>query len=226
MNSPNPNIFTKVNDLNERETIFNDLNRIKSEILAKPLGKLKKPFLLKVKSYDGQQLECEIKDKSLLPLIESEEELIFHLPLRDEIYLCATKFKCKRGMVYISSNTELYYLQRRENFRLRLPAGLKSQLQFQTTNGHPCTGKLQIEDLSAGGCRLKLNPKVLSLKLKDKFSGILDLPGYEEIQIEGEVLRMDESSYGVQFINQTGPAEHRIGVLVIELYRQLFLKNT
>jgi c-di-GMP-binding flagellar brake protein YcgR len=127
----------------------------------------------------------------------------------------------------------LYHLQRREDYRIHIPSSYKALLEVNSINSQIRKLSIPIMDLSGGGCRIQVEPKVLSLKAQDQIKGHIFLPDRQPIQIVGTVrhIRIEKNSKGqpicgIQFIGMSDITKNKIIAVVMDLYRELFVGRT
>lgn len=68
-------------------------------------------------------------------------------------YFIKTILNSNLDGVIISVPTEVFLLQRRNNFRMVIPIGVKYVAELQTINGRRVKEKVEIRDISLGGCQ-------------------------------------------------------------------------
>lgn len=223
--STTKDIFTKVTDPQVREKIFYDLAGSKSEIVGKVHGNSSDTHLLQALVFSPPELECRITSGKTIP---QKGELILQMMLGDDKYLCSTPYQMRDGHAFLRMEVDVFHLQRREDFRLRLPVSFKSFLEVKTCNSKPVSGRLSLIDLSGGGCRLLISSKDLTLNLNDVIEGEIILPERAPLKIKGIIRhRKDDEktksqTAGLQFTELSEPTKNRIVALVMDLYRELF----
>lgn len=228
--SSSRDIFTKISDPSEKDRIFHDLCVSPSEIIAKPLSPQSETLLLKAEVFVGNELACSNLSKHSPP--EGPGELILQITLGAEKYLCSTPYILRGKRIYLNTNTEVFHLQRREDFRLRLPVSYKATFELRTVNQKPRRARLQIIDISGGGCKVLVTPTPPAFNISDQVSGEIHLPDRPTISISGQIRHEDDDQHaksqvvGIQFTNMPLPVRNRLAALVMDLYRQLFSRLT
>jgi hypothetical protein len=217
-------IFTKINDLKDRDKVFYDLAAAKTEIVGKVHGTSSDTYILKAKFYTEHELECEvIGGTHSLP---KTGEMIMQITLGAEKYLCSSPFHLRQDRVYMKTNVDLFHLQRREDFRLRLPMSYKAHLLIQNVNGKPVSEKRALIDLSGGGCKISNDRNLFPLVSNDLIAGELEFPDRPAVSVRGVIRHAGEDKLGIEFSGISAPAKNKIVALVMDLYRELFSRLT
>lgn len=222
----NKDIFTKVTDPKIREKIFYDLAGSKSEIVGKVHGTSSETHLLQALVFSPPELECRISSSQ--KTIPQSGEFILQMTLGDDKYLCSTPYQMRDGHAFLRMEVDIFHLQRREDFRLRLPIGFKAYLEMKKCNGQSTTGRFQLVDLSGGGCRFFTTNKTEVLNINDVIEGEIILPARDPLKVKGVIRHQKDDektksqTAGLQFADLTEPVKNRIVALVMDLYRELF----
>lgn len=64
--------------------------------------------------------------------------------------------------------TELFQLQRRDNFRVTVPIGVPYRAEIQSINGKKTFVKVEIRDVSLGGCLIVFKKEKVEIEKKDE----------------------------------------------------------
>lgn len=220
--------FKKVADLFEREKLFEDLCKTPCEILAKEHSPGTEVTLLKAEVYSSPEISLRPLDPEFR--FKESGEIILQLTIGSEKYLYSAKYQLRAGIIKVKSTEPLYHLQRREDFRLKLPSTLGAVFNVEVQTGAKNSRKLKIVDLSAGGCRLFENHPSSLFALDDKIFGTLEIAQRDKIQVSGKIVHslvedgQKSQSIGILFTQMSAPAKNKIAGLVMDLYRQLFSK--
>jgi hypothetical protein len=220
--------FSLVGNSNEKEKLFRDLCSSPCEVIAKAHESSSDVTLLKAEVYTGVEVSFRLLD----PAFKFKEtgELILQITLGGEKYLCSSPFHFRGNRIYIKTTGPLYHLQRRDDFRLKIPDSFKAHLNVATINNNDVTQSLKIFDLSGGGCRVSYSTKTGPLKTGDIVTGEILIAGRPSIQISAEVRHAIEDetqktqSLGLSFTNISTVMKNRLSGLVMDLYRQFFSK--
>ncbi len=225
---PNADIFTRISDSSEKARLFSDLAQTRSEILAKKLEPGADVFVLLAYDFNGQKLSCKLTGAT--HTLPNQGQLILTFFVGGEKYFQQADFTMAADIVSISAgNAPIFHLQRREDYRIKLPGLYKALLEMVSINGKTQKHAIPIMDLSGGGCRIQVDAKFLHLKVNDELKGHLFLPDRDPIPMTGSVRHVRVENHGkgpltcgIQFIGLTEPVKNRIVAVVMDLYRQLF----
>lgn len=225
---PQQDVFTKITDPSEKEKIFRDLASARSEIVAKKPDSNSEIFLLSPFLLENFDLRCRLSGQTSPP-IESQGSLIVTYLLGGEKYFHLVDYIRQNNELVLLNNYPVYYLQRREDFRIKMTSSYKVLLESSTINKIVLKRSLPIQDLSGGGCRIQMGSESPQLKIGDEISGHLFLPDRDPIEVTCIVKysRFENSNklkpvYGLQFSGMNKLTKNRIIALVLDLYRQFF----
>lgn len=228
---PSADIFTRISDNSEKARLYSDLAYSRSEVLAKKAEPSADVFVLLAHDYSNNQLHCKISGP--LHPVSGSGQLIITFFVGGEKYFQQTNYQVNGDLVSISVQPPIFHLQRREDYRIKLPIGYKALLEMVSINGKTQKHSIPIMDLSGGGCRIQVDPKFLTLKVSDELKGHLFLPDRDPIPVTGSIrhIRLENhgkgpATCGIQFIGLTEPVKNRIIAVVMDLYRQLFAGRT
>jgi c-di-GMP-binding flagellar brake protein YcgR len=148
-----------------------------------------------------------------------------------EKYFASPKFKISRGQLRIFVDGPVFLLQRREDFRLKIPQAQKVLFEIKLKNESNQVVSCAIKDLSAGGCRLLIDPKKWQPKVGDPIAGTILISGREPIIMEASIKHIkpdstekNKLSCGVQFNQISEIQKNRIAAIVMDLFRVFFAK--
>ena len=156
----------------------------------------------------------------------SNEEVICSFEIKDERYLFRTNLNSTRAELLLNLPYDIYQLQRRNNFRVMIPAAVSYVCTIRSVNFAKTNIKAELRDLSMGGCLVilqnadKLNiPKdsevEMSLKLNE-----FDTPS---IKTEAKHLRPVESNntlqIGLQYLDPSADFLSELQNLLMQLDR-------
>ncbi len=220
-------IFTRISDPSEKVRLFMDLAKSRGELIAKRPDPSADAFVLMAYEYINGKILCRIMGaQSTLP---PSGELILTCFVGGEKYFLQTQYQYSGDQLSLSTDAHLYHLQRREDYRIRIPQGFKALYEVVSINGQTKKIPIPLMDLSGGGCRIQIDTKVLPLKLQDEIKGHLFLPDRPPIPVLGSVCHLRTDSMGkepvicgVQFVGLTDQVKNRIIAVVLDLYRQHF----
>ncbi len=228
---PSADIFTRISDNSEKARLFTDLAQSRSEVLAKKSEPNSDVFVLLAYDFSNQKLMCKVQGATH-PLTGSGT-LIITFFVGGEKYFQHADFSVMADIVSISIQSPIFHLQRREDYRIKLPTGYRALLEMVAINGKTQKHSIPIMDLSGGGCRIQIDTKLITLKVSDELRGHLFLPDRDPIPVTGSVRYARAENHGkgpmtcgIQFVALTEPVKNRIIAVVMDLYRQLFAGRT
>ncbi|PIS11567.1 MAG: hypothetical protein COT73_03295 [Bdellovibrio sp. CG10_big_fil_rev_8_21_14_0_10_47_8] len=223
-------IFTKISDNSEKARLFSDLAEAKGEMIAKRTEPTADVFVLMAFQYAQQSVYCKIVGATHPQLPEGD--LILNFFVGGEKYFFQTKYKMSGDQVVLMTDAPLFHLQRREDYRIKIPVSYKALLEIVSINGQTLKKAIPVVDLSGGGCRIQTDLKSLPLKVQDQLKGHLFLPDRDPISLTASVrhIRTDNqgrgTTCGVQFVGMTEILKNKLIAVVMDLYRELFSGRT
>lgn len=220
-------IFTRISDPSEKARLFSDLASSRGEVVAKKLEPNSDAFLLISHSYQQDKLQC--KGTSVLSSLPPSGALILTCFVGGEKYFFQADYQMTGDFITLHTTGPMYHLQRREDYRIRIPLSYRALLEIVSINGQTKKVPIPLMDLSGGGCRIQVDIKTLPLKVQDEVKGHIFLPDRSPIPVVGSVRHVRVENHGkgpqvcgVQFIGLTEPLKNKIVAVVMDLYRELF----
>lgn len=225
MDDKNKDIFNKITSPEEKAKIFRDLTSARAEIVCKGT----EDDILKLLP------ERVLPDKKLLCLLPAQEKIRPEVPtkmicqfsLGGEKYFFKSLLEDKLKNYTLTLDDELFHLQRRQSYRIRIPGSTRSlaeiiPFQKQKLKATPI-------DLSTGGCKLSCGSEASNLKNGESVQIYLKVGDREPLQLEGIIKHLKTEnlgktliSVGVQFEKITPALEKSLFSITMELYRQFF----
>lgn len=226
---PSADIFTKISDTSERTRLLKDLAGSRSEIHAKKPDPTSDVFVLMAYDFSNDKISCKLIGATT-PL-PPRGNLIATFFVGGEKYFIQAEFTTIADQVVLNlTGHHLFHLQRREDYRIRIPSSYRALLELVSINNQTKKQSIPMMDLSGGGCRIQVDPKILPFKVQDTLKGHLFLPDRDPIQVTCSVrhVRIDNHGRGpmicgIQFVGLTEPVKNRIIAVVMDLYRELFV---
>jgi c-di-GMP-binding flagellar brake protein YcgR len=228
---PSADIFTRISDSSEKTRLFMDLAQSRGELIAKRPEPSADAFMLIATDYSSERLLCKLTGATTT--LPAKGNLTVTCFVGGEKYFFQANYTYANDQVTLQTSEPLFHLQRREDYRIRIPLSYRALLEIVSINGQTKKTAIPIMDLSGGGCRIQVDPKVLPLKSHDEIRGHLFLPDRDPIQVVGSLrhTRMENHGKGpmicgIQFVGLTEPMKNRIVAVVMDLYRELFAGRT
>lgn len=223
-------IFTKVN-LDETDRLLNELSTEKA-ILSCKVEALDDIFSFRIKQRvkNTFRLSGFILEKITLPTTMNFEAIISAKIGQNRYYLTGTLRKEPDGIYSLEISTNVFQLQRRQHYRVTIPESYGAKFQVEKLNDKSNSLNFVVHDMSAGGCRLRLETSHPNISANDVISGTFEMLNKTPLQAKGQVKHVkteklngtDQQFLGIQFIEVTPAFEKRLVSLVMELHRQFF----
>lgn len=220
-------IFTLVSDPKDKAKVLEDLVRYSADIKVKALEPKSDVFLVNARTITGNDLLCKVMGPGFLE--PGFQQVIAQFHLAEQKYISQVKAKLNEGFLTLNFSAPIYRVQRREDFRLRLPLSFKGRMIFLNDDS-PVNCRLI--DMSAGGCRVEA-PISMSLKVNEVVRGRLSTTDRDDITVEMSVRHLASHAdndtlqlVGLQFVNQSEIVRNRMAALVMDLYREFFTKRS
>lgn len=219
-------IFTLVKDERDKIKLWVDLGKSKGEVLCK--GENDAICKVKINFFNSATTALEgVFDGPVT--MKTGEEYLGHFFLGGEKYYFQARAQVAANMIQIPLADEVYHLQRRQNYRVRLPEIYPAYYNIIQVNetAEKIVGRLA--DLSSQGCRVVYRMDAPLLKMKDKVIGQLVIGQRAPIEIHGIVrhIKLHEGSkvtqtFGIEFSPLPTILENKLFAITMELHKELF----
>lgn len=219
-------IFSKVS-ANERMRLFRDLATARGEITCK--GESDEIYRLTVERATAkQELQCSVPFGFQSP--KSESELLGNFFLGGERYFFKSPVKVDSDVVVLRMDGDLFHLQRRQNYRIKIPENYQASLLISSVNKKDLKLSGQLYDLSSGGCRVVLTATTPELKSGDSLSGHIVVGKRESLEFEGTIKhhKIEKAAsatkqvFGVEFKPLSALLEGKLFAVTMDLHREFF----
>jgi hypothetical protein len=224
---PSADVFTKISDLSEKNRLFRDLAAARGEVHAKRPEPSADVLVLMAFDFSDQTLTCRVSTGAHNQ--QTDGDLVITFFIGGEKYFFMGHYRVVGETILLKTSEPLFHLQRRNDYRIKIPASYKTLFEVVSINGTTKKLSIPITDLSGGGCRLVINSQMIKLNVGDEMRGHLFLPDRAPIQLTGSVRHKKEEvhaknsfAYGIQFVGLGEMVKNRIVAVVMDLYRQLF----
>lgn len=226
VNQETGDIFSKVSS-DERLRLFKDLATVRGEILCK--GDSNDIYRFVVERATGkQELHCSIPFGLSLPT--KEQELLGNFFIGGERYFFKTPVRVENDVVILRMDADLFHLQRRQNYRIKIPDSYQAQFLITSHNKRPIKLSGQIYDLSSGGCRVSLAAADPILETEDRIDGHIAIGNREPLEIEGTIRHhkieksgaLTKQIFGVEFKPLSTQIEGKLFAITMDLHREFF----
>lgn len=220
-------IFTPVSS-QERTRLFKDLAANRTEIICK--GESDQIYQLNAeRTNPRQELVCSIPFG--IPSPQKEKTLVCNFFIGGERYFFSTPVKIEKEQVLLRMDSELFHLQRRQNYRIRIPENYSSSFLISELNKVSTKLSGSISDLSSGGCRVMITASTPVIEVGDKILGHIIINKREPLEVEGTVrhhkieefaTKPAKQTFGVEFKPLSAFLEGKIFAITMDLHREFF----
>lgn len=219
-------IFSKVT-ADERMRLFRDLATARGEVTCK--GDSDEIYRLTVERATAKaELQCSVPFGLNSP--KQEKELLGNFFLGGERYFFKTPVKVDGDVVVLRMDADLFHLQRRQNYRIKIPENYQATLLISSVNRLGVKLSGQISDLSSGGCRVILTASEPLLKPDDVLDAHVVVGKRDSLEIEGIVRHhkvekgaaITKQVFGVEFKTLSSLIEGRLFAITMDLHREFF----
>ncbi len=223
--------FVKVTFAKEIEKVIKDLETKVSVIAGQSDDHKNFQFSIRkvTPTQSGAIVGIQVVPPSPRPLKDGEPlQIMIGLP--DGLFLIRTKLILDRTASYsFALGDEIFKLQRRNNFRVAIPSGIKAGFNVSSYRNQPVVKgtSIPLVDLSAKGCRLNWqNLKIEIPKVEDSIAGTLSLASGRPIEVFAQVRvvlpgAVGSAQVGIEFHNLSQKDEQVLIVACMQYARAL-----
>jgi c-di-GMP-binding flagellar brake protein YcgR len=219
--------FQLITDSVEKEKLFLDLATARAEIVFK--GVTDNLIVTECGTYNWKSkiLDCRPKDRFNL---KEGEEYLGHFFIGGQKYYFQGTAHVVNGAIMIPVPAELYLLQRRQNYRVNIPANYLAYFNTLTVNGRKEQLHCRLLDFASQGCRFEYRAPSPIIKLSDLVTGQLAIGPRDAIDLTAVVRHLKTEtdangpiqSCGIEFQNLTGILENKLFAITMELHKEIF----
>ena len=222
--------FKRISKQEDRNKIIFDFVQSQSDLLTKIQNEIYKLKPIRIKS---KTLICLPSDEQAKPIQEATEA-IHSFFLGGEKYFFKGHVSEKNGTYEVTFDVDLFHLQRRQSYRIRIPESYNSHAKILVVNGK--TTKVlegKVQDLSAGGCAIELSSDI-TLSMNDQLHVEFWLKNKKSFETPVQIKYIGQPrqrgggskiSYGVEFKPNEKFLEQKVFAITVELYRELYAKT-
>ncbi|RYZ81335.1 MAG: hypothetical protein EOP04_24185, partial [Proteobacteria bacterium] len=150
--SQEQDIFTKVND-QEKQRLFRDVATARTELTCK--GEGDQIFhLVAERSHPDDTVLCSVPFG--IPAPAQGEDLVCNFFIGGERYFFRSLVTTQKDQIQLSYKAELFHLQRRQNYRIKIPDNYSAVFLISKYKNAPVKLSAHIYDLSSGGARVEM----------------------------------------------------------------------
>lgn len=223
-------MFARISDEKEKLLVFQELVQKKQEVVCK-IASAEDIFHLVASRIDyGRELICILRKDSHIPAALPAKIIANFTLNADKYFFQSDLVKLDGGYYEVSIPPELFHLQRRQSFRIRITDNYATSLKIVSVNGNPFTLTGKVHDLSAGGCRMVLPKDNPEFKSDDIIDFDIAIGTRPTMRMTGKVRHVKQELIndkpkqvaGIEFQNMNSMTEGKIFAVVMELHRELF----
>jgi c-di-GMP-binding flagellar brake protein YcgR len=219
-------IFKKLSREDEQVKLFIDLAAAQGEVLCK--GKTESLVKLKAVQWHSKSkhLECLLESAENL---KNGEEFLGYFFLGGEKYYFEGTATVYPNRCQFPLPKEMFHLQRRQNYRVRIPLGFQAFFDIAEINKTPTKIHAKLGDLSSQGCRLIEKESGAAFKVDDTVKGRLSIGKNTAIELMAQVRHVKIESgnqmVGLEFQGLTPIQENNLFALTMEIHKEVFKRQ-
>lgn len=218
--------FAKVSTSKEHEELLQTLAQTRPRLDG---------FDQRLARYEFAVEQCEKMELKLVlkrgrPL-RGQHNLTLNFHLQGAQYFAKVALSELAAGVYRTKIGDIYKLQRRANFRVRVPESVELGIEITKVGESKLRRYFRLADISAGGAAVLLSHvDATLLPPQQSFEGVLYCPGNKRLPVQGGIRycrKMKgypgfEFVAGVQFVGMATSVEADLLAVIMEIYRCLF----
>jgi c-di-GMP-binding flagellar brake protein YcgR len=223
-------IFKQVSRIEERTKLFADMAQAQTEVICKGKGEALCKLRATFWSEKSQNLECTLDSTAVL---QNQEEFLGYFFIGGEKYYFEGRVTVAQDKFYIPLPKEMFHLQRRQNYRVRIPEKYQAFFTIGSVNSMPHTVTGNLADLSAQGCKVVHKLTAMQMKVGDKITGHLIIGKNSPIEIQGVIrhIKAEDTlknlqALGIEFENISPILENKLFALTMEIHKDVFRRPT
>jgi c-di-GMP-binding flagellar brake protein YcgR len=134
------------------------------------------------------------------------EDVVCSFEISEDKYFFKSQLTSRGDDFKILIPIDIFQLQRRNDFRINVPSGMTASCEVKTINMYKAAMKVELRNLSLGGCMIAFPTRQLKISLKDEVDIKIQLHQFDEEKIPtiAKHIKMIDSSQktlvGLQFV--------------------------
>jgi c-di-GMP-binding flagellar brake protein YcgR len=158
-----------------------------------------------------------------------QEKVIFSFTVDNEKYFFQSQLYTAKDENFweINAEMDLYKLQRRDSYRIKIPPTIKTVVLVKTGGEENAFATGHLTDLSVGGCKVSL-PGIFPIIAGQNVSLDITVPRRPTFSVIGEIRHIrkiahpnPQQSLGIKFRDVTSTLESKLFSITLELHRDL-----
>jgi hypothetical protein len=164
--------------------------------------------------------------------IHSPQEAIFSFVVNETKFLFKSVFNVLHGKtVTIGPLNTFYFIQRRNNERLKIPTDYYAVFKFTHLNGRPLRSFGKLKDISIGGAAIIFRNAEPKINAGDSVRGVLTLSCRppEDLELKIKHVRSEKDGetplqiFGATFLpEESNNLKRRMNSVITDIYRDIF----
>ncbi|MBC7370139.1 MAG: PilZ domain-containing protein [Bdellovibrionaceae bacterium] len=220
-------IFEKVNN-QEKLRLFKDLATTRTELICKGESDQIYRFIAE-RTHPNNTVVCSVPYGIPQPL--NDNDLVCNFFIGGERYFFRSLVTIDKDQVQLSFQNELFHLQRRQNYRIKIPEKYTAAFLISEHKNSAVKLSAHIFDLSSGGARVEMTAAEPVLTLGDQITAHLFLGKREPLEIEGIIrhhkiekfaTKPPKQIFGVEFSSMSPLLEGKLFAITMDLHREFF----
>jgi len=212
-------------------SFFNKISQVSQVELINFLGHNQSELTLKIANQYIKVNVNTLKSNKYLSLLKfsdfhfKNEPVICLFTIKEEVYFFKSLLNNTNADYAIDFPTDIYQLQRRNDYRVSIPVGLYYESEIRILNAQSKKIKIEVRDISLGGCQLLVKKSSDEFKSEDKIELYIKIDRFEFTQLTMTVKHVkvvesqNYSLIGASFTDLTGSTISEMQALLMHLDR-------
>ncbi len=217
--------FDRIDSEQDKHLYFTALIREKSDLFAILADESRYAFM------PGRLLGDFLEVTARQPVTLNKSEGVFNfLAVRTQLFFKSRISQSPHGNFIVDIRPDLYQLQRRGNFRVKVTPEEQAVLTLATINQKLINISGSLVDLSLGGCLIEVKNFEETLSLGDYVTGVIQTPITTPIEFHAVIRHMNAQpgnvlKIGLEFQRLLAGGLPELNKFVMDLYRKYFLRT-
>lgn len=228
--SSSQNFFKKV-AFSEKKKLLKALTEAQEPLLVK--GDVEDfPFhLVPIQNEGMDAVLCHLTEDS--KNVSDPQNILINFVQGEHRYFMQTVLKFRPGWAVVDTTGDLYQLQRRSSVRIDIPEEFNARFMIRHHGGQSYALEAAVENISAGGIKIRFTGVDPKLKMGDPMKGTLTVGIKRPIDFDLEVRfvgrkmvdRKVVQTIGLQFKNLERVMETKMLSLIMDIQHEIYIKT-
>lgn len=229
MSNETAEVFKKISHADDRSRIAGELITHSAQMVCKASAHDELFSLEAIRLTSEMKMICGSRGVAI-PVQPPVSVVVSFSIGSDKYFLTSLLSEKWGGQLELDFSVDLFHLQRRQAYRIRIPESYAARFEIKYINGAEQKISAQIQDLSSAGlrivCPLGKNP----LKTGDVLEGFLRMGRRDELALRARIQHQKVGTskttqeMGVALVDLTPSLESRLFAITMELHRDLLAK--